>query len=283
MAVFSAIGMLAGKPFASVQIDYLLIAGGGAGGAVNAALPNRGFDYAGGGGAGGYISGSTLLSSRIQPYSFNVGKGGLSGGGTPLPNSNGLNGGDTTFLGLTAFGGGGGAGVNSNGLDGGSGGGGDIYFLSPKLGGSGSVGQGFNGGRAVVGDRGVGANPRYIIEAGSGGGANSNAISPTITGTGPGQTLVNGSIGAPKKWLDDLFYSAGGRAYNSLGDQSGSLYGNGGKGYDGSGPAPTGQAGTLKIRYQGSGSILTGGTITYDSGSNYTYHTYTSSGSITFV
>jgi hypothetical protein len=278
MPVFSAIGMLAGKPFASVQIDYLLIAGGGAGGSVNQALLNRGFDYAGGGGAGGYISGSTLLSSRIQPYSFNVGKGGLSGG----TNANGNNGGDTTFLGLTAIGGGGGAGLNNPGLDGGSGGGGDIYFLSPQLGGSGSVGQGFNGARAVLADRGIGANPRYVVQAGSGGGANSNAIAPTITGTGPGQTVVNGSIGAPKKWLDDLFYSAGGRAYNSLGDQSGSLYGNGGLGNESGQRNPAGQAGTLKIRYQGSGSILTGGTITYDSGSNYTYHTYTSSGSINF-
>lgn len=279
MAVFSAIGMLAGKPFASVQIDYLLIGGGGAGGSVNNALTNRGFDYAGGGGAGGYISGSTLLSSRIQPYSFNVGKGGTSGG----TNANGNNGGDTTFLGQTANGGGGGAGVNSNGLDGGSGGGGDIYFLSPKLGGSGSIGQGYNGGNAVVGDRGVGANPRYVIQAGSGGGANSNAISPTLTGSGPGTTLVSGVIGAPKKWLDNSFYSAGGYAYTALGDQSGSLYGNGGLGNEGGIRNPAGQNGTLKIRYQGSGSILTGGTITYDSGSNYTYHTYASSGSIRFV
>jgi hypothetical protein len=278
MPVFSAIGMLAGKPFASVQIDYLLIGGGGAGGSVNNSLLNRGFDYAGGGGAGGYISGSTLLSSRIQPYSFNVGKGGLSGG----TNANGNNGGDTTFLGLTAIGGGGGAGLNNPGLEGGSGGGGDIYFLSPQLGGSGSVGQGFNGARAVVGDRGIGQNPRFIVQAGSGGGANSNAIAPTITGTGPGQTMVDGSIGSPKKWLDDLFYSAGGRALNALGDQSGSLYGNGGLGNEGGLRNPAGQAGTLRIRYQGSGSILTGGTITYDSGSNYTYHTYTSSGSINF-
>jgi len=279
MAVFSAIGMLAGKPFTSVQIDYLLIGGGGAGGSVNQALPNRGFDYAGGGGAGGYISGSTLLSSRIQPFTFVVGNGGTGGGA----NSNGNNGGNTTFLGQTANGGGGGAGLNNDGLVGGSGGGGDIYFLSAKAGGSGSVGQGFNGANAIVGDRGVGANPRYLIQAGSGGGAGGNAVRPTITGTGPGQTLISGSIGAPKKWVDDLFYGAGGRAYEALGDASGSLYGNGGLGYNGSGPAPTGQAGTLKIRYQGSGSILTGGTITYDSGSNYTYHTYTSSGSIRFV
>lgn len=278
MAVFSAIGMLAGKPFASVQIDYLLIGGGGAGGSVNNSLLNRGFDYAGGGGAGGYISGSTLLSSRIQPYSFNVGKGGLSGG----TNANGNNGGNTTFLGLSALGGGGGAGVNSNGLEGGSGGGGDIYFLSPKLGGSGSVGQGFNGGNAVVGDRGIGANPRYVIQAGGGGGAGGNAVSPTLTGSGPGTTLVAGSAGAPKKWLDNLFYSVGGSATGGLGDGSGSVYGNGGVANEGGLRNPAGAAGTLRIRYQGSGSILTGGTITYDSGSNYTYHTYTSSGSINF-
>lgn len=278
MAVFSAIGMLAGKPFASVQIDYLLIGGGGAGGSVNQSLANRAYDYAGAGGAGGYISGSTLLSSRIQPYSFVVGNGGTGAGA----NSNGNNGGDTTFLGQTAYGGGGGAGLNNDGFVGGSGGGGDIYFLSPKLGGSGSADQGYKGGNAVIADRGVGANPRYVVEGGSGGGANSNAINPTITGSGPGASVVNGSLGAAKKWVDNLYYSAGGRAYNALGDQSGSLYGNGGVAYNGSGPAPTGQNGTLKIRYQGSGSILTGGTITYDSGSNYTYHTYTSSGSISF-
>jgi hypothetical protein len=279
MAVFSAIGMIAGKPFTSVQIDYLLIGGGGAGGSVNQSLANRGFDFAGAGGAGGYISGSTLLSSRIQPYSFAVGNGGTSGG----TNANGNNGGDTTFLGLTANGGGGGAGLNNAGFVGGSGGGGDIYFLSARAGGSGSVGQGFNGANAIIGDRGTGANPRYIVEGGSGGGANANAVRPTITGTGPGQTMVNGSIGAPKRWLDNLFYSAGGRATNALGDSSGSLFGNGGVANENGTRNPIGQAGTLKIRYQGSGSILTGGTITYDSGSNYTYHTYTSSGSIRFV
>jgi hypothetical protein len=58
---------------------------------------------------------------------------------------------------------------------------------------------------------------------------------------------------------------------------------NGLPGQDGSTGATgqNGQNGIVKIAYAGSGSKATGGTINYDSGSNYTFHTFTSSSTFT--
>jgi len=90
-----------------LPIEFLVVAGGGAGG--------QGSGIAGGGGAGRYLASSASLSSGN--YSIVVGSGGSLG-----------NGDDSTFLGITCPGGGkGGNGGTTaaagNGSDGGSGGG----------------------------------------------------------------------------------------------------------------------------------------------------------------
>jgi len=111
----------------NLNVEYLIVGGGGSGGNCqgNSGTP------AGGGGAGGVLIGSTILNR--QPYTISIGAGGASQTTTGVA---GINGSDTTALGLTAYGGGGGGGddVNSpfgtdvparrRGKSGGSGGGG---------------------------------------------------------------------------------------------------------------------------------------------------------------
>ena len=108
--------------------DVLLVGGGGAGGA--------GVGGGGGGGGAVYRTGVPLAAGT---YVVSVGRGG---------DSNGKNGGDTTFAGFVAFGGGGGGGWGPTaGNPGGSGGGSCGGFA----GGAGTPGQGYEGG--LSGDR----------------------------------------------------------------------------------------------------------------------------------
>jgi hypothetical protein len=87
------------SPF--VTVEYLIAAGGGAGGYSAAAQTG-----AGAGGAGGLLQGSASLVSGT--YNIVVGAGGIG-----ALNNRGGNGGDSTALGLTAIGGGGGATFNN--------------------------------------------------------------------------------------------------------------------------------------------------------------------------
>ncbi|TNF37085.1 MAG: hypothetical protein EP329_04060, partial [Deltaproteobacteria bacterium] len=74
------------------DIDYLVVAGGGAGGSD--------YNHCGGGGAGGLLEGT--LAVTAQSYPIVVGAGGTTRGGA---GSNGGNGEDSTAFGLTAVGG----------------------------------------------------------------------------------------------------------------------------------------------------------------------------------
>jgi alpha-tubulin suppressor-like RCC1 family protein len=112
-------------------VDYLVVAGGGAGGN----------DRAGGGGAGGYrtsvsgdlsggsTSSETPLSISSGTYSIIVGNGGQWGGETG-DTSPGPNGNDSVFHTITSLGGGGGASEHAAPSSGGSGGGGAYYHSS---------------------------------------------------------------------------------------------------------------------------------------------------------
>jgi hypothetical protein len=118
-------------PNQTLSCEYLVIAGGGAGG-------NSVFGQAnsGGGGAGGYRTG--ILSVTSGAKTVTVGAGGASGS-----NANGSN---SVFDSITATGGGrGGAAGSKTGQSGGSGGGG----ADVSSGGAGTGGQGNNGGAGV--------------------------------------------------------------------------------------------------------------------------------------
>ena len=152
-------------------VDYLIIAGGGAGG------PNSG----GGGGAGGYLAGSGLAVVFGQSYTISVGSGGTGVSGTRVLGTSGSNSGifRTSTGGSATWATGGGYGSYSgdqndsparNGVaagSGGSGGGAGGQFNStigqPSKG-TGTPGQGFDGGSISV------ANPMGSQAGGAGGG-----------------------------------------------------------------------------------------------------------------
>lgn len=234
--------------YTNLFIEYLIVAGGGAGGAS----PGVGIPGSGGGGAGGLLSGSLLLAPTNTSYSVQVGATGAG-----RVDSSGANGSPSIFNSITADGGGGGGGrtastTGENGASGGGGGG------ASGTGGTGTAGQGFNGGNSSGGN-----------VCGGGGGAKT-----------AGNTAGAGGSGSGSIWLDNLEYSIGGGGDGSIygrGNQ-GAGYGNGGPGTYLNNVGVNGQNGVVKIRYAGT-TKASGGTITFDSG--YTYHTYTYSAGVT--
>ena len=231
-----------------VDVDFLIVGGGGSGGRYD----NQ---YAGGGGAGRFVSGSLTLG--VGTYSAVVG----SGGATPSSGNPGINGQNSTWTieatTYTAPGGGGGGlgastGTDKNGKDGGSGGGASAQ----------GIGGTATGGDAVAGSpiSGFGSNGE-----GRTSGESSNG------GTGGG---ANGSD--ERAWVDGQNYAGGGSGGNSA-RTSPTSKGSGGRGADSFVDNTTaGYDGIVKIRYAGSVQKATGGTVTQSGG--YTYHTFTSSG-----
>ena len=169
-----------GTRYTSLSIQSLVVAGGGAGG---------GYGYpSGGGGAGGLLTGYTTSLSLNTNYTITVGAGGSS-------NSNGSN---SVFNTSTSIGGGrGGNGRSGSGVSGGSGGGGGSNYPadlpSPYLtpAGSGTAGQGNDGGvgKSVYGDTSVNGVP-----TGAGGGGGAGAVGGTGTIT-PSIKAGDGGVG----------------------------------------------------------------------------------------
>ena len=270
------------------SVDYLIVAGGGAGGGS----PSTNMTGAGGG-AGGYITGST---QAIGSNSIVIGAG-----GTIVTNERGNSGSNSSLFGLTAIGGGGaGGGVGANGtapgLSGGSGGGSAGWYSGVVSGGSGTSGQGNAGGAGGV-----------VNGAGAGGGAGA-------VGQGGNASGVGGNGGVGLNWQSLGTYYAGGGGGGAFNGASAAAGGTGGTGGGGAGQGSTGTSliagaagtantggggggagaynpgcpsnrdgynggsGVVIIRYLGS-QKGSGGTVT--SAGGYTYHTFTSSGTFT--
>lgn len=266
-----------------LQVEYLVIAGGGCGGFSD---DNDGSGA--GGGAGGYrssVSGelsgggssaeSPILFQRSASVSVVVGAGGSGGG----------NGGNSQLGSIVSIGGGGGY-YGSN--PGGSGSGG----FRQSAGGAGTVGQGYAGGiggtdRSGGGGGGAGAvggvsNTNYGAAGGSG---VASSINGTLTyragggGSGAEQTSGDGGPGG---------LGGGGRGGWAMSEQIGEYVpqpgvantgsGGGGGGRNGSGGG-VGGSGIVIVRYYGP-QRATGGTVTTWNG--YTIHTFTTVGASTF-
>jgi hypothetical protein len=169
------------KPFMPV-VQYIVVAGGG--GASDIGPGPTGY-YIGGGGAGGVITGSVLLSASVN-YPISIGSGGLY-------QNNGQN---STFVSSTAIGGGAGGYNNGSGVsfspqNGGSGGGG------LPTGGSGIPGQGTNG----SGINGGGLNYTWIDGVTYGVGGEGNALAPTPSGSfGRGANANARAVGQGQGW-----------------------------------------------------------------------------------
>ena len=164
-------------------VEYLIIAGGGGGGN----------DLAGAGGAGGLLNGTTGALSAGASYPMVVGTGGAGGtGARGGSTSDGTNGVDSSGFSLTAIGGGKGGsywdgGVTASrsaGGDGGSGGGGSGVGTSanpnPAPGGSGTVGQGNDGGDGLV----YPSGGAQSYQGGAGGGAGGAGAAGAADGSG---------------------------------------------------------------------------------------------------
>ena len=213
------------------SVDHLLVAGGGGGGG----------DMGGGGGAGGYLETKNTTISEGQK-TIVVGGGGIGAAytGTASYVSRGRNGADTSVTGLTtAIGGGGGASGHNNTYDkpggnGGSGGGGSGGLLdSSSYGapnGSGTPGQGFDGGNA--------GNAWY---SGGGGGASEKGYGRD--GTGGTNSIGHGGDGKQSTitgFTSYYFSGGGGCAGHSNSGGNGGKGGGGGGARHGSGSHGTG-------------------------------------------
>jgi hypothetical protein len=179
---------------ANAEVEYLVIAGGGAGGRT----ATTGESGGAGGGAGGYRSSvAGELSGRganAEPplpitatsYSVVVGAGGTA---ATSGNAQGGDGGASSFATITSTGGGGGGANWSGSLGGRAGGsGGGAPFNTAA--GLGTIGQGFDG------SVGVNVAPNYGAGAGGGAGAAGGAASGTQGGNG-GNGIVSSIDGTP--------------------------------------------------------------------------------------
>ena len=226
------------------EVEYLIVAGGGAGGSGR---------HSGAGGAGGMLTGTTTLTSGT--YTFTIGAGGTSSRTSP-PATNGQN---TTALGLTAIGGGKGGDHGVTPLDesaGNGGSGGSAAHTAGLAAGTGTSGQGNDGSRAVP-DRSLGPSGGG---AGGNGLANGSGNETSSTGAaddgGPGlQSNIDGN---------NYYYAGGGgggaspQSPSYLGNWSG---GDGGIGGGGGGASSTnagsGGAGGGSARNSGVAGVAT--------------------------
>jgi hypothetical protein len=268
---------------ANAVVDYLVVAGGGAGGIL------RG----GGAGAGGFresynpctsgcysaspLSTPTSLPVSVTSYPITVGGGGSGGDpcGVPAPSARGTPGSNSIFSTITSTGGGGGGGysnppTNWTGRDGGSGGGGGANNgsctatvagsgntppTSPPQGNPGGInpnldyGAGGGGGASAAGGNASGTCTPGQVAGVGGAGVSSSITGSSVTrsggGGGGGYTQWNsGGVGGG---------GDGGRQNPTKASTAGTVNtggGGGGKGCSTAGGSPAGGSGIVIIRYK---------------------------------
>ena len=208
-----------------LTVEYLVVAGGGAGGNGMGA----------GGGAGGLIhnySGTPLALNIGDAYAVTIGDGGA--GTTSQTRVNGSN---SVFDNLTAIGGGGGSSLQmqrnsgpTTGADGGSGGGSGASDAGNYSGGAALQPSSSSGGFGNAGGDQNGNNNYYP----GGGGGGAGAAGQTVTGSFNGG---NGGIGLQVDIDGNNYYWAAGGAgdaySNGIGGNGGTGGGGGGSHYNG--------------------------------------------------
>jgi hypothetical protein len=232
----------------TLDCEYLVVAGGGAGG----------FSVGGGGGAGGFRTGFVQRINGSYPVLVGSGGSGVSVG------SNGNNGGNSGFAGINATGGGGGGNnttvlANSGGSGGGSGeganqGSGNLGGYTPPEGYAGGAanesapayGAGAGGGAGGVGNNGTS----------SGGGNGGVGLSSTLTGSsiiyaggggGSGYNSQNAGIGGSNIGGNGSYFATNTAATNGLTNRGG---GGGGGTFSSGGTSGAGGSGIVIIRYK---------------------------------
>ncbi len=279
------------------DIEYLLVAGGGGGGGT----------IAGGGGAGGLLSSSLSSIESGSSITVTVGGGGTGGygWGTYTPATQGENSSiasaaGTSFTTVTSTGGGKGGdhygSTTTNNLpgDGGSGGGTGRGTSYPLAGGSGTAGQGNDGGAVASSDIGD-----HQGSGGGGAGATGDAAGAdpdggigkqsSITGT---STYYAGGGGGGVRNSNQTDFGEGGSGGGGNGStaQSGvsgtanTGGGGGGGGYTASTSAKSGGdggSGVAIFAYPSSSLSAIGGSAKTSRSDGYVVHTFNSSGTLT--
>ena len=229
----------------SGEVEALLVGGGGGGGSM----------WGGGGGGGGVVHRERIFLTNGW-YGIAVGAGGLGATAKAVLNTSG---GDSAFYGLTAFGGGAGGtyhnakdeygnprGSNQGhlGVAGGSGGGGGTMYFGQGLdrsavGGTGTEGQGFAGGRSY--NWCPSGNYNYMVCGAGGGGAGAAGQNATTNGV-----YFVGACGgdgiACAITGQEVFYGGGGAGSGNRYALSGSVSARGGAGGGGNGSMAYNQA-----------------------------------------
>ena len=198
--------------------SWLVVGGGGSGGALNAS----------GGGAGGYRTGASLSLTGGNTYTVTVGAGGTAVG---TGGSNGVKGGDSILSGtgittITSTGGGYGTQDSGAGGPGGSGGGGgysggaagagNTPAITPISGETTTV-QGYAGGSATTGGPGYGSS--------GGGGSSAVGVNATTTTGGDGGVGTSNSIAGSA-----VYYAGGGGGTTNADNTANGNYGAGANG-----------------------------------------------------
>jgi len=263
----------------TANVEYLVVAGGGAGSYDGRSPSDR---QAGGAGAGGLRTNSPTAPAPLKAsdlplgpgsYPVSVGSGGSGGFGTG-PGSDGFRvgnkGGDSTFHTITSNAGGGGGGhyppAGGNvypdpsvitGGSGGNDGAGNTPPTSPPQGNNGGAPSG--PGCSSGGGGGAGG-------AGSPGGSGAHG-GPGLAVPGFAAPLISPAIPGPVQptWIPAVgptgLYAGGGGSTSNFCD--GTVTGNGGPGGGGNAGRPAGSAG---VTYTGGGGGASGGSATYASG-----------------
>ena len=259
-----------------VEVEYLVIAGGGAGGA----------GYGGGGGAGGYrssvygeYSGGGYLSeiplamNTNTNYNVSVGAGGAGGSGTYPGASKGSNGANSAFGTIIALGGGGGGTHNTQnpGSNGGSGGAGALNGPTASKG-LGTVGQGFDSGYTTAyvangewSPGGGGAGEQGGDGSTSTGGSGGNGVASSITGVGAYRAGGGGGFGYSTPGSGGLGGGGTSGTKNSANGTAGITNTGGGGGALGanvSTTSPSGGSGVVILRYPSTKSLAIGPGLT---------------------
>ena len=272
---FNTSGVL--TPISTFTASYLVVAGGGSGGASTYAI-NIGAG-SGGGGAGGLLSGNISIDTNSN-YVVTVGAGAAAvGAGVSNQYIVGIKGSNSSISSILSTGGGGGTAYQLTGNpNGGSGGG----AAASTTAGTGISGQGNNGGAGFVGGgygAGGGGGASAVGSAGttSAGGNGGNGAASSISGSsvtyagGGGGTTLAGAVGTGGSGGGGNGGATGSAGAANLGaGGGGSGYGTGGSGAGGSGIVIISYAGTQR---------MAGGTVTFVGGN--TIHTFTSSGFLT--
>ena len=176
-------------PVGVTSVNYLVVAGGGAGGSAGPTMYDSG---SGGGGAGGVANGSLVIIPGTS-YTLTVGTAGTGTSGR----TRGANGSNSVFATITAIGGGGGApgAAGNDGAAGGSGGGSSVS----GTGGAATPGQGFAGGSSTTSSG-----------AGGGGAGGAGSASPNNRGGDGGAGFTSSISGSPVTYAG----GGGGGAYS---------------------------------------------------------------------